>query len=197
MDKKWLPLAITLGVAGVAVVTATVWSDNVEEQPLPQSLCHGALSRKTAELIDDGQGGVVSTDEWEGKGRSTNYVFKECAVWRVNPGEIYARDLFGLTIEGNPMPSERKEGAVPLGPGFTGWALPDQATATLPDGCAAGMGWNTPYIRVRLSVKSQDEDRLARLEQEPPVDPDIATRNNATVVREAVTRLAKRYNCTP
>ncbi|WP_239487371.1 hypothetical protein [Streptomyces durocortorensis] len=52
--------------------------------PLPQSLCHGALSRETAELIDDGQGGEISTDEWESKGKSADYVFKACSVQRAN-----------------------------------------------------------------------------------------------------------------
>lgn len=57
MDKKWLPLTVVLGVAGVAVVTASLWPDAKEKPPLPQSLCYGALSRQTAELIDDGKGG--------------------------------------------------------------------------------------------------------------------------------------------
>ncbi len=55
MDKKWLPLTVVLGAAAVAVVTASAWPEEGEE-PLPQSLCHGALSRGTAELIDDGKG---------------------------------------------------------------------------------------------------------------------------------------------
>ncbi len=32
MDKKWLPLTITLGVAGVAVVAASFWPDDVESR---------------------------------------------------------------------------------------------------------------------------------------------------------------------
>ncbi|WP_406411918.1 hypothetical protein OG923_23775 [Streptomyces halstedii] len=195
MDKKWLPLAITLGVAGVAVVTASLWPDHEEKPPLSQSLCHGALSRKTAELIDDGQGGEVSTEEWESKGKSTDYVFKACSVQRADPDSDYPRSVYKLIIEDTPSPPGRKKGSVPLGPGFTGWALPDEATVTLPAGCAAGMGSTTPYIRAWLEVPSQDEKRLARMEEEPPVDPDTATHNNATVMREVATRLAKRYDC--
>ncbi|MEU0103688.1 hypothetical protein [Streptomyces sp. NPDC006267] len=57
------------------------------------------------------------------------------------------------------------------------------------------MGSTAPYIRVSLDVPSQDEERLARLEEKPPVDPDTALRNNATVMRGAATRLAERYDC--
>ncbi|MFE2758596.1 hypothetical protein [Streptomyces halstedii] len=44
-------------------------------------------------------------------------------------------------------------------------------------------------------MPSQDEERLARLEEERPVDPDTATRDNATLMREVATRLAERYDC--
>ncbi|MET9772197.1 hypothetical protein [Streptomyces sp. NPDC006415] len=195
MDKKWLPLTITLGVAGVAVVTASVWSDNVEKPPLPQSLCHGALSRETAGLIDDGQGGEVSAEEWESKGKSADYVFKACSVQRANPDSDYPRRVFKVIIEDSPSPPGRKKDSVSLGPGFTGWAVPDEATVTLPAGCAAGMGSTTPYIRVWLDVPSQDEERLARLDEKRPVAADIATRNNVTVMREVATRLVKKYDC--
>lgn len=135
MDKKWLPLTITLGVAGVAVVTASVWPDNVEKPPLPQSLCHGALSRETAELIDDGQGGEISTDEWESKGESTDYaVFKACRVLRANPYDDNdnPRGVYKLAIEDTPSPPGRKKGSTSLGSGLVGWALPERATVTLP-----------------------------------------------------------------
>ncbi|MER7696974.1 hypothetical protein [Streptomyces sp. NPDC096095] len=198
MDKKWLPLTITLGAAGVAVVTASVWPDNVEKPPLPQSLCHGALSRETAELIDDGQGGEISTDEWESKGKTTDYaVFRGCRVLRANPhdGNDNPRGVYKLVIADTRSGPYNKKGSVPLGPGFTGWARPDLAEVTLPAGCAAGMGSTAPYIKVRLDVPSQDEENLARLEEKRPVDADIALRINATVMREVATRLAKRYEC--
>ncbi|WNF27418.1 hypothetical protein RI138_11535 [Streptomyces sp. C11-1] len=198
MDKKWLPLATTLGVAGVAVVTASVWPENVEKAPLPQSLCHGALSRETAELIDDGQGGEVSTDEWESKGRTTDTaVFKACRVLRANPYDDNdnPRVVYKLVVEDTPSPPGRKEGSTSLGPGLIGWALPEEAAVTLPAGCPVRMGSTAPYIRVWLDVPSQDEEKLARLERERPVDADIALRNNVTVMREAATRLVKKYDC--
>jgi hypothetical protein len=198
MDKKWLPLTITLGVAGVAVVAASVWPDNVEKPPLPQSLCHGALSRETAELIDDGQGGEISTDEWESKGRTTDYaVFKGCRVLRANPYDDNdnPRGVYKLVIADTRSAPYTKKGSVPLGSGFTGWARPDLAEVTLPAGCAARMGSTAPYIEVSLDVPSQDEENLARLDRERPVDADIALRNNVTVMREVATRLVKRYDC--
>ncbi|MFE7336124.1 hypothetical protein [Streptomyces griseus] len=198
MDRKWLPLTVTLGVAGVAVVTASVWPDNVEKPPLPQSLCHGALSRETAELIDDGQGGEVSTDEWESKGKTTDYaVFKGCRVLRANPYDDNdnPRGVYKLVIADTRSGPYNKKGSVPLGPGFAGWALPDEAEVTLPAGCAARMGSTAPYIEVSLDVPSQDEENLARLERKRPVDADTATRNNATVMREVATRLTERYYC--
>lgn len=198
MDKKWLPLTITLGVAGVAVVTASVWPDNVEKPPLPQSLCHGALSRETAELIDDGQGGEVSTDEWESRGSTTDYaVFRGCRVLRANPYDDNdnPRGVYKLVIADTQSGPYNKKGSVSLGPGFAGWALPDEAEVTLPAGCAARMGSTAPYIEVSLDVPSQDEERLARLERKRPVDADTATRNNVTVMREVATRLTKRYDC--
>ncbi|WYB30619.1 hypothetical protein V6574_12915 [Streptomyces sp. SM1P] len=88
-----------------------------------------------------------------------------------------------------------KKDSVPLGPGFTGWALPDRAEVTLPTGCAVRMGSAAPHIRASLDVPSQDEERLYRRGEKPPVDPDTATRNNATVMREVATRLAERYGC--
>ncbi|MFF0503638.1 hypothetical protein ACFYUH_08555 [Streptomyces fimicarius] len=198
MDRKWLPLTVTLGVAGVAVVTASVWPDNVEKPPLPQSLCHGALSRETAELIDDGQGGEVSTDEWESKGKTTDYaVFKGCRVLRANPYDDNdnPRGVYKLVIADTRNGPYNKKGSVPLGPGFAGWALPDEAEVTLPAGCAARMGSTAPYIEVSLDVPSQDEENLARLKRKRPVDADTATRNNATVMREVATRLTERYDC--
>ncbi|WP_326697361.1 hypothetical protein OG909_08490 [Streptomyces sp. NBC_01754] len=198
MDRKWLPLTVVLGVAGVAVVTASLWPDNEEKPPLPKSLCHGALSRETAGLIDDGQGGEVSAEEWESKGKSTDYaVFKSCYVMRATPDRDDSRGVYKLLIEDTPSAPYNKKDSVPLGPGFTGWALPDQAEVTLPAGCAARMGSTARYITASLEVPSQEKKSLARLEEKPPVDPDIATRNNATVMREVATRLAKRYNCTP
>ncbi|MGX1954301.1 hypothetical protein ACWIGY_28860 [Streptomyces anulatus] len=197
MDKKWLPLTITLGVAGVAVVAASVWPDDKKEPPLPQSLCHGALSRETAGLIDDGQGGEVSTEEWESKGKSTDYaVFQACHVLRADADDDHARGVYKLVIEDTRSDPGSKKDAVPLGTGFTGWALPERARVTLPAGCAAGMGSTAPYITVSLDVPSQDEDSVAWQKAEKNrVDPDTALRNNATVMREAATRLAERYDC--
>ncbi|MFF9507871.1 hypothetical protein ACF1BU_25550 [Streptomyces sp. NPDC014724] len=188
MDKKWLPLTIVLGAAGVAVVTASFWPDE-EKPPLPQTLCHGALSRETAELIDDGKGGEASADEWESKGKSSDYaVFKACNVLRANPDNDYPRGIYNLVIEDTRSAPYHKKGSVPLGPGFTGWALPDQAEATLPAGCAARMGSTAPYITVSLSAPSQAEKKGL-------VDRDTATRNSAAVVREAAAKLAKKYDC--
>ncbi|MER7311734.1 MULTISPECIES: hypothetical protein [Streptomyces] len=196
MDKKWLPLTVVLGAAGVAVVTASLWPDDEEKAPLPQSLCHGALSRETAELVDDGKGGEVSTDEWESKGKTTDFaVFKACHVLRAGPDSDSPRGVYSLLVEDTRSAPYNKKGAVPLGPGFTGWALPDRAEVTLPAGCAARMGSTAPYITASLEVPSQDEKRLARLEEERPVDPDTATRDNATLMREVATRLAERYDC--
>ncbi|WP_432008340.1 hypothetical protein [Streptomyces parvus] len=198
MDKKWLPLTITLGVAGVAVVAASVWPDDVEKPPLPQSLCHGALSRETAELIDDGQGsGDVSAGAWENKGSTTDSaVFKECHVLRAGQDGAKWRGVYKLVVQDARSASGTKNGSTPLGPGFTGWALPDRAVVTLPAGCAARMGSAAPHITASLEVPSQDEERLYRRGEEPPVDPDTATRSNATVMREVATRLAERYDCT-
>ncbi|WP_103510710.1 hypothetical protein [Streptomyces sp. SM13] len=204
MDKKWLPLTITLGVAGVAVVAASVWPDDVEKPPLPQSLCHGALSRETAELIDDGQGGEISTDEWESRGRTTDYaVFRGCRVLRANPYDDNdnPRGVYKLVIADTRSGSYsrngtyNKKGSVPLGPGFAGWALPDEAEVTLPAGCAARMGSTAPNIDVSLDVPSQNEENLARLEEKRPVAADVALRNNVTVMREVAARLAKKYGC--
>ncbi|MFD4127729.1 hypothetical protein ACFXKK_23590 [Streptomyces globisporus] len=196
MDKKWLPLTITLGVAGVAVVVAGAWPDSVETPPLPQSLCHGALSRETAELIDDGQGGEVSAGAWESKGSTTDpSVFKECHVLRADQDGAKRRGVYKLVVEDTRSAPGNKKGSVPLGPGFTGWALPDRAEVTLPTGCAARMGSAGLHITASLEVPSQDEERLYRRGEKPPVDPDTATRNNATVMREAATRLAERYGC--
>ncbi|TYR58391.1 hypothetical protein [Streptomyces parvus] len=197
MDKKWLPLTITLGVAGVAVVAASVWSDDVEEPPLPQSLCHGALSRETAELIDDGQGGgEVSAGAWESEGGTTgSAVLKECHVLRAGQDGAKRRGVYKLVVEETRSAPGAKKDSVPLGPGFTGWALPDRAEVTLPTGCAARMGSAAPHVKASLDVPSQDEERLYRRGEKPPVDPDTATRNNVTVMREVATRLAERYDC--
>ncbi|WP_069737493.1 hypothetical protein [Streptomyces sp. EN27] len=196
MDKKWLPLTVTLGVAGVAVVVASVWPDTVEQPPLSQSLCHGALSRETAELIDDGQGGEVSAGAWESKDRTHEHaVLTACHVLRAGQDGAERRGVFKLVVEDTRSAPGAEKGSAPLGAGFTGWALPDRAEVTLPTGCAARMGSTAPYIRASLEVPSQDEERLYRRGEKPPVDPDTATRNNATVMREVATRLAERYGC--
>ncbi|AXE78187.1 hypothetical protein [Streptomyces atratus] len=192
MDKKWLPLTIVLSVAGVAVVTASFWPDE-EKPPLPQTLCHGALSRQTAELIDDGKGGEVSADEWESKGKSTDYaVFKACSVMRANPDNDYPRGIYKLVIEDNRNdPGYKPKDSIPLGPGFTGWVLPDKAETNLPAGCAARMGSTAPYITVTLIAPSKKGEE----QEKDLVDRDTAIRNNAAVVREAAAKLAKKYDC--
>ncbi|MFH9682990.1 hypothetical protein [Streptomyces globisporus] len=196
MDKKWLPLTITLGIAGVAVVAASVWPDDVEKPPLPQSLCHGALSRETAELIDDGRGGEASAGAWESKGSTTDSaVFKECHVLRADQDGAKRRGVYKLVVEETRSAPGTKKNSVLLGPGFTGWALPDRAEVILPTGCAARMGSAVPHVKASLDVPSQDEERLYRRGEKPPVDPDTATRNNATVMREVATRLAEQYDC--
>jgi hypothetical protein len=192
MDKKWLPLTIVLGAAGVAVVTASIWPDDEEKPPLPQTLCHGALSRQTAELIDDGKGGEVSSEEWESKGNSTDYaVFKGCQVLRANVDSDYPRGVYTLIIQDRRYDSGSRKDSVPLGPGFKGWVRPDEAEATLPAGCAARIGSTAPYITVELIRPSKKGEE----EEKDRVDRDTAIRNNAAVMREAATKLAKKYNC--
>ncbi|MFI0761145.1 hypothetical protein OH797_23885 [Streptomyces anulatus] len=197
MDKKWLPLTVVLGVAGAAVVTASVWPDSKETPPLPQTLCHGALSRETAGLIDDGKGGEVSAEEWERKGKSTDYaVFQACHVLRADPDDDHPRGVYKLVIEDTRSAPGDKKDAVPLGTGFTGWALPERAEVTLPAGCPTRMGSTAPYITASLDVPSQDEESVAwKKARKNRVDPDTALRNNATVMREVATRLAARYDC--
>ncbi|MFF8601089.1 hypothetical protein ACF065_18345 [Streptomyces sp. NPDC015232] len=187
MDKKWLPLTIVLGLAGAAVVTASLWPD-ADEPPPPQSLCYGALSRKSAELIDDGKGGEVSAEEWERKGKGDYAVFKTCRVMRANQDSDSPRGIYQLIIEDTRSGPGHKKDSVPLGPGFTGWALPDRAEATLPAGCAARMGSTAPYITVTLMAPSQAEKKGL-------VDRDTALRNSATVIKEAAGNLAKKYGC--
>lgn len=192
MDKKWLPLTVVLGAAGVAVVTASFWPDGEEKPPLPQTLCHGALSRQTAELIDDGKGGEVSTEEWESKGKSSDFaVFKGCSVLRANPDNDYPRGMFKLIISDERYDSGPRKDSVLLGPGFKGWVRSDEAEATLPAGCAARMGSTAPYITVTLLKPSKKGEE----EKKDLVDRNTAIRNNAAVVREAATKLAKKYGC--
>ncbi|MFE5594966.1 hypothetical protein [Streptomyces sp. NPDC056549] len=187
MDKKWLPLTVVLGVAGVAVVTASFWPDK-DAPPLPQTLCYGALSRQTAELIDDGKGGEVSAEEWESPGKGDLKVFKGCGVMRANPDSECPRGIFNLIIADDLHDSGPRKGSVPLGRGFKGWALPEEAEAVLPDDCAARMGATAPYMTVTLKAPSQKKEKGL-------VDPDTATRSSAAVVREAAANLAKKYGC--
>lgn len=143
------------------------------------------------------QGGEVSTEEWESKGKSTDYaVFKACHVLRADPDDDDTRGVYKLVIEDTRTDPGDKKDAVPLGAGFTGWALPERARVTLPAGCAARMGSTAPYITVSLDVPSQDEESVAWQKAEKDrVDPDTALRNNVTVMREVATRLAERYDC--
>ncbi|MEU6170104.1 hypothetical protein [Streptomyces tanashiensis] len=188
MNKKWLPLTVVLGAAGLAVVTASIWPDGEEKPPLPQTLCHGALSRQTAELIDDGAGGEVSAEEWERKGKGEHAVFKGCQVQRANPDSDSPRGIYQLIIEDTRSAPARKKDSVPLGPGLTGWALPDKAEATLPTGCAARMGSTAPYITVTLSAPSQSEKKGR-------VDRETAIRHSVALVSEAATNLARNTGC--
>ncbi|MGW7360880.1 hypothetical protein ACWGI0_30745 [Streptomyces sp. NPDC054802] len=138
------------------------------------------------------QGGEVSAEEWESKGKSTDYaVFKACSILRANPDNDYPRGIFKLIIEDSRNDSGPRKDSVPLGPGLTGWALPDQAEAMLPAGCAARMGSTAPYVTVTLlatSKKGEEDDKDL-------VDRNTAIRNNAAVVREAAANLAKKYGC--
>lgn len=103
------------------------------------------------------QGGEVSTEEWESKGKSTDHaVFKGCQVLRANADSDYPRGVYTLIIEDNRNdPHYKPKNSVPLGPGFTGWALPDKAEANLPAGCAARMDSTAPNITVTLTAPSK------------------------------------------
>ncbi|TLQ42615.1 hypothetical protein [Streptomyces marianii] len=192
MHKKWLPLTVVLGVAGAAVVTASIWPDDEKRPPLAQALCHGALSRQTAELIDDGKGGEVSAEEWESKGKgSDDAVFKACGVMRANPGSDSRRGTFNLVIADERHDSGPRKDSVPLGSGFKGWALPEEARAVLPDGCAARMGSTAPYITVTFIAPSKKGEQ----QEKELVDSDTAIRNSAAIVREAATNLARIAGC--
>ncbi|WP_282695802.1 hypothetical protein [Streptomyces sp. CC208A] len=192
MDKKWLPLTVVLGVAGAAVVTATFWPDDEKKAPLPQTLCHGALSRQTAELIDDGKGGEISAEEWESKGKGSDYaVFKACSVQRVDRDSDYPRDIFKLIIaDERHDPGSRKD-SVPLGAGFKGWALPEEAKAWLPAGCAARMGSTAQYLTVTFIGPSKKDEE----QKKDSADRDTAIRNSSAIVREAATNLARLAGC--
>ncbi|MEU9858738.1 hypothetical protein [Streptomyces sp. NPDC047974] len=190
MDKKWLPLTVVLGVAGTAVVTASLWPEK-EKPPLPQTLCHGALSRQTAERIGDAKGGVVIAEEWVSPGKGDTAVFKGCAVVRANPDSDDRREIFKLVItDERHDPGSRKD-SVPLGPGFKGWALPEEAKAWLPTGCAARMGSTAPYLTVSFIAPS----RKGEEQKKDLVDRDTAIRNSAAIVREAATNLARLAGC--
>ncbi|MFI1067060.1 hypothetical protein ACH4TC_34895 [Streptomyces spororaveus] len=75
---------------------------------------------------------------------------------------------------------------------FTGWALPDKAETNLPADCAARMGSTAPNITVTLTAPSKKGEE----EEKDLVDRDApGIRNNAAVVQEAATNLAKKYGC--
>ncbi|MFI8340950.1 hypothetical protein ACIF8W_12830 [Streptomyces sp. NPDC085639] len=91
-------------------------------------------------------------------------MFRGCRGRRANPDNDYPRGIYNLVIEDNQSdPGYKLKGSVPLGPGFTGWVLPDKAEATLPAGCAARMGSTAPYISVTLTAPSKVPFRLAGL----------------------------------
>ncbi len=191
MDKKWLPLTVVLGVAGAAVVTAALWPDTEKKPSLPQALCHGALSRQTAELIDDGKGGEVGAEEWVSPGKGDTAVFKGCAVLRANPDGNYRREIFKLVVaDERHDPGSRKD-SVPLGPGFKGWALPEEAKAWLPAGCAARMGSTAPYITVTFIGPSKKDEE----QEKDSAERDTEIRNSSAVVREAARNLARIAGC--
>ncbi|GGR64588.1 hypothetical protein [Streptomyces roseolus] len=192
MDRKWLPLTAVLGVAGAAVVTASLWPDDEGKPPLPQTLCQGALSRRTAELIDDDKGGEVSAEEWESKGKSSDYaVFRACSVQRADPDNDYRREIFKLVVaDERHDPGSRKD-SVPLGPGFKGWALPEEAKAWLPAGCAARMGSTAPYITVTFIGPSKKDEE----QEKDSAERDTAIRNSSAIVHEAAMNLARLAGC--
>lgn len=177
-----LPAALI--VCGAAV-TVALWPGGEGPKP-PRSLCFGTLDERTAELIDDGQGGRVDFDEFERKGQGDLAFFRSCIAKRTNPHA--GTTFYSLIMEDSKSGTGLPKGAVPLGDGLTGWALPDKAEAQLPTGCAQRMGSTAPYITVTLSAPSQAE-------QKGIVDRDTAIRNAATVVRETAVNLAHISGC--
>ncbi|XUM01532.1 hypothetical protein ACQ86F_33475 [Streptomyces venezuelae ATCC 10712] len=104
------------------------------------------------------------------------------------PGQRVPRGIFQLIVADQRHDSGPRKDSVPLGPGFKGWALPEEAEATLPAGCAARLGSTAPYLTVTLKAPSQEEEKGL-------VDRNTALRNSAAVVREAAAHLAKKYGC--
>ncbi|MFI7328738.1 hypothetical protein ACIBQ3_29390 [Streptomyces rubiginosohelvolus] len=147
--------------------------------------------------MEDGQGGgEISAGAWESKHRTHEHaVLKACHVLRAGQDGAERRGVYKLVVEDTRTAPGTRKDSVPLGSGFTGWALPDRAEVTLPTGCAVRMGSAAPHLTASLDVPSQDEERLYRRGEKPPVDLDTALPNNATVMREAATRLAERYDC--
>ncbi|WP_435057598.1 hypothetical protein [Streptomyces sp. bgisy060] len=188
MDRKWLPLTAVLGVATAVVLAATLWPEREEKTRPPETLCFGSLSRATAALIDDGKGGDVTADELERPGQGDRAVFKICSMVRADAGGGPGRRVYSLTVQDASGPPGLPKGAVPLGAGFVGWALPERAEAALPVDCARSMGSTAPYVVVDLDAPTQSEERGL-------VDRDTALRNSAAVVREAATNLARTAGC--
>ncbi|MFI5980585.1 hypothetical protein ACIBEA_06890 [Streptomyces sp. NPDC051555] len=187
MNRKHLVLPTALIVCGAAIAF-TLWSGGEEPEP-PQRLCFGTLDERTAGLIDDGQGGRVGFGEFERKGQGDHAFFRSCIAQRTNPdGDTTRTTIYSLTMQDSKSGTGLPGGAVPLGGGLAGWALPDKAEAQLPAGCAGRLGSTAPYIVVSLSAPFQEEKKGI-------VDRDTAIRNSATVVSESATNLARLSGC--
>ncbi|MFF9347742.1 hypothetical protein [Streptomyces sp. NPDC014734] len=173
-------------VVAAATLTLVLWPGD-DERPT-RSLCFGTLSETTAELIDDGKGGEISSQEWERKGKGDLTVMKTCVLSRGNPDSTTKRGVYSLIIEDTRIDGGQAKGAVPLGNGMTGWATATEAVARLPAACARSMGSTAPYITVTLSKSSGVEKHGAE-------DQDRAVRDSATVVRESAANLARAESC--
>ncbi|MEU6016712.1 hypothetical protein ABZ826_22450 [Streptomyces sp. NPDC047515] len=134
MEKKKLVLPGTLVVAAAVVATLTLWPD-AEQAPEPQSVCFGALSKKTAALLDDGEGGKVSANEFERKGKGELAVFRTCHVNRANASGGTRGSLYYLIVEDTRLGLDPPKGSKPLADGHPGWVSPTKAVTQHPDSC--------------------------------------------------------------
>ncbi|MFE7425702.1 hypothetical protein [Streptomyces sp. NPDC057545] len=193
MNRKYLVLPAVLVVAAVVVTVGRLWPSPLKDLRA-KNLCLGMLTEETAGLLYDGEGGQLVVDEFRpGKGDkdegAADPVFSTtCFVGRETGKGNNFRGQYSLDVQPTNTPNEPLKGAGPFTDGGSGWVSPRQSEVQLPASCPKKMRTTAEHVTVILKVApgvvvAEDWDDAALIEASRPI------------VQEAVTNLAKQYEC--
>lgn len=192
MNRKYLILPAALVVAAAVVAAVQLWPSPLKDLRA-RNLCLGMLTKKTAGLLNDGNGGRLTVDEETADGsasKASDPVFSTiCFVNRDPEGNAADRLQYTLDVRPTDTLNKPAKDATPVGGGQSGWIGPRQSEVQLPASCARPMGTSAPHVTVTLKIApgvlvKENWDTAALISK------------SRTILLEGIDNLTEQYDCT-